>query len=132
MLAITISGKVIDTEMLVNRLSRTRRLLIQLRQTSAWEKNLARNGNALIAAVETDDIKDLRDVLEHFEDYVIGKGSKPSLVQDDRVPATSMAWHGDGSVRAIWLFGREYDLQPALTAAAELLAVLPPLSGTSG
>lgn len=77
-------------------------------------------------------LRDLRNVLEHEEDYIAGRGRKPGLLGDlsgwvrgrhgAKVPFYGAAHHMDADGRLVGLtaLGRDYDLSAALAAARAL------------
>ena len=81
-------------------------------------------------------LQDLRDVLEHEEDYIAGVGKKPSLVAPDvhgwvnirgvRVPARphKESRNAKGLVVGYQVQGRYYDLSRVLQLAEDLARLL--------
>lgn len=77
-------------------------------------------------------LQDLRDLLEHEEDYIAGSGRKPGLLGDLRgwvrgrhgvkVPSFGTAHHLDakGQLVGLTVLGRDYDLSAALAAGRAL------------
>lgn len=81
---------------------------------------------------------DLRDALEHEEEYLAGRGSRRERIIGDRWDpdggsySNGFAYRDDG-LQTFYLLGRDYDLQHAIRAA---LAIGPlvarAFTGTSG
>lgn len=95
-----------------------------LMKSQLWRGELAKRGQNFRSIFGSNEIKDLRDVIEHSAEYLAGGGDKPKLVQDPDQdwPAISIA---EGQALDVTLFGRRYHLQPAIDAAFEFAKELP-------
>jgi hypothetical protein len=81
-------------------------------------------------------LRDLRDLLEHLEDYLIDRGRKPELKgnpvgwvlgpENVRIPVFSVVrlYDAEGRVAAVSPLGETFDLSPAVQAATALLPAL--------
>lgn len=75
----------------------------------------ARFADAAVRQVDAS-IKDLRNVIEHHADYLVGAGHRPQLVQDrERITITYTL--DPFQLRGVVLFGVEYDVGGAVEMA---------------
>ncbi len=95
-----------------------------LMKSQLWRGELAKRGQNFRSIFGSNEIVDLRDVIEHSADYLTGSGRKPELFQDPDQdwPAVSIA---EGQALDVTLFGRRYNMLPSITAATELAKALP-------
>jgi hypothetical protein len=74
-------------------------------------------------------LRELRNVFEHEDEYIVGKGQKP-LVSNE--------WHGGGpgliagadGIEVFWIFGVSYRVKLAIAAALECKSALELVVGT--
>ena len=125
---IVLSGKPLDIDQIVNRIARSSRLARRLRRFGIWQGELARKGNTYIELADSDDVKDLRDAVEHFEDYIVGEGNHQSrIVVDDRVVGPTIVYSNSGEDHLVVLFGRYYNLGDVIRAAAAFEPLVDPI-----
>ena len=51
----------------------------ELEACSLWSGALAETGSAFLKLVASEDLRNLRDVVEHSAEYIAGKGREPKL-----------------------------------------------------
>ena len=95
-----------------------------LAKTSLWHGDVARKGESFRSEVSRFGIGDLRDVLEHSADYIVGCGWKPHLAPDRSADFPGYGG-AKGRLDMIEVFGRKYQIQDAMRAAREFAATLP-------
>jgi len=96
----------------------------RLQNTKYWTGSIAKKGAEFQKQYNSEKTQDLRDVLEHSADYIVGKGRKPKLVKDlDSDWPTLKCLNG--KMMPIGLFGIEYELAPIITSAIEFTKLLP-------
>lgn len=89
-----------------------------------WRGDVAQKGDNYRGLVNSTEVRDLRDVLEHSAAYVVGKGSKPELVVDPDGDYPSVLMLNSRVVR-ITVFGRSYDITAVVLAGIEFATALP-------
>jgi hypothetical protein len=89
-----------------------------------WSGAIAETGSAFRKLVASEELRNLRDVVEHSAEYIAGKGRKPELVQDPDADWPS-AQIINGKITRIAIFGRSYDVQTTILAAIEFVKALP-------
>ena len=95
-----------------------------MESASVWKDDVAWRGKEFRRLVSSQDIRHLRNVLEHAAEYLAGHGKYPEMVvsiDDD--------WPGflgvNGRVQKIHVFGRQYEVEAVISAAFRLADVLP-------
>lgn len=97
----------------------------ELSSSALWQGELAKRGKEFQSIFRSDDIRDLRDVLEHGAKYLAGKkGRKLNLIKDSSGDWPSFTALNNKLVN-IGVFGRNYHVEPAITAAFEFADALP-------
>ncbi len=93
-------------------------VLMLKRSSDLWTGALATYGQEFLDTCEAQELGSIRNVLEHLPEYIVGEGRDPSLVDD----ADEFGWQAwvDGDRWVVVLFGRSYDLSPAILAAEVL------------
>jgi len=96
----------------------------ELKACPLWSGVIAEKGSAFRDIMSSQELRNLRDVVEHSAEYIAGKGRKPELVQvpDKDWPSTLIV---NGKVTRIGIFGRDYNVQTAILAAIEFFRALP-------
>lgn len=93
--------------------------LRQLKGSSLWTDQVAALATEFWQEYNSEEIRNLRNLLEHSAEYVAGRGTKRELVED---PDDS--WPGmlatDNRLVRITLFGRTYAVRSVITAAIAL------------
>jgi hypothetical protein len=107
-------------------------LSLALQHLDSCLKFLADSGETLAGAADFraawHAVSDLRDALEHEEEYVAGKGKKARLFSQSWVTNGYFEDHlliwGNGGIDWVGFMGREYRVRPAIAAALNLEAPL--------
>lgn len=96
----------------------------ELAKYPIWTGDVATKGAAFRSLIASEELRDLRDVIEHGAEYIAGKGRKPELVQEPNNdwPSGQML---DNKIVRISVFGRGYNVSSAIYAAIQLAMVLP-------
>jgi hypothetical protein len=97
----------------------------QLKRSSLWSRAIARAGETFSKIMRSEELIDLRDVMEHSAHYVVGDGKKPALVLDPDQDWPSVLGL-NGKVARISVFGRSYEVQEAIRASIAFVKTLPP------
>jgi hypothetical protein len=118
-------GAPADAHMIVISLRQLDEFARALVASNLWCGDVAQKGNDFRKLVNSTKVRDLRDVLEHGADYILGKGNKPELMldPDGDYPSVLMS---NGKVVRITVFGRSYDITNVVLAGIDLAKVLPP------
>lgn len=96
----------------------------ELEACPLWSGAIAETGLAFRKLVASEELRNLRDVVEHSAEYIAGKGRKPGPVQDPDADWPS-AQIINGKVTRIAIFGRSYDVRTTILAAIEFVKALP-------
>lgn len=86
---------------------------------SGWSGELAVKGKQYRKMFRGSEIRDLRNVLEHLADFLIGRGNEPNLMRKDE-PDPSVQTK-DGEVISMTLFGKRYMVRDLINAALDLI-----------
>jgi len=70
----------------------------------------------------SNDLQNIRNVLEHLEEYIVGKGHKPDLIVNSE-PNPSFS-SGPGGELFLGIFGRRYNIGRAIQSALSLHDVI--------
>lgn len=103
----------------------------ELRRSDLWTGDVARKGSEFRRILRSEDIRDLRDVVEHGAQYLAGKGWKPHLVQDPNQDWPSSLIVGGRIVR-IGVLGRAYEVREVIVAALQFAGALGQTARGSG
>ena len=103
----------------------------RLKSSSIWSGAVAKKGENFLAIFGSEELKDMRDVLEHAADYVVGKGRKPQLLVDPDQDWPSVLGLNK-RVERITVFGKSYEVKTAILAAIELSKLLPSIAPAGG
>ena len=57
----------------------------------------------------SEEISDVRNVIEHLEEYIVGKGNKPELVTNVEIHM-GLSFGGPKNELSIGIFGRRYNI----------------------
>lgn len=93
-------------------------VLMLKRSPDLWVGALRTYGQEFLDSCEAQELASIRNVLEHHPAYIVGEGHNGSLVDD----ADEFGWQAwaDQDKWMVALFGRHYDLSPAILAAEVL------------
>ena len=96
----------------------------ELEACPLWSGAIAEKGSAFREIMTSQELRNLRDIVEHSAEYIAGKGRKPELVQDPDKdwPSTLIV---NEKVTRIGIFGRDYNVQTVILAAIEFFKALP-------
>ena len=107
-------------------------LSLALQHLDSCLKFLTESGETLAGAADFRAawraVSDLRDALEHEEEYIAGRGKRPRLFDQSWVANGYFEDHlliwGSEGINSVSLMGRTYKLSPAIVAALDLEAHL--------
>ena len=88
----------------------------ELQNSAIWTREIAAKGIYFRDLVASEEIRNLRDVVEHSVEYLAGGGRKPTLIHDPEADWPSVQVI-DGKATVITVFGRAYQVKPTILAA---------------
>jgi hypothetical protein len=114
----------IASHMVTIALRQIQEQLVYLEKTPVWQGEVEKLAKVFLDAVNQQELRDLRNVLEHEAEYMAGDGVKPSLVVHRGYdwPEVTCA---DGDLISVSVFGRTYYVHTAIIAARDFVASLP-------
>lgn len=96
---------------------------LQSKAPSFWRGSVAQKGSQFIARFGSAEIRDMRNVLEHGAQYIVGDGDKPELITDPEADWPSVL-AVNGRVERIAVFGRTYEVKDIILAAIDFANAL--------
>jgi hypothetical protein len=103
----------------------------ELQKSRLRAGDIARAGTRLRDLTAYEDLRDLRDVVEDAAECIAGRGRKPDLVLDPDQDWPSAVIVND-RVASISVFGRTYEIRPAIFAAIAFVKTLPQTDAEEG
>ena len=96
----------------------------ELKACPIWSGVIAEKGLAFRAIMKSQELRNLRDVVEHSAEYIAGRGRMPKLIQDPEQDWPDVLII-DGRINKITIFGCSYVVRHAISAAIEFVMALP-------